>query len=103
MLLYLLFPESSLALPWRKVLSARAIGLLLLGLSASALQSGLAWGQDSDASPVGKVLTVAGAVHIDHPAAIVVQANLPADAGQAKTGDFFFRGDRMLRDRETIT
>jgi hypothetical protein len=87
------FPKVPLALPWRKILSARAIGLLLVGLAASALQSGLAWGQNSDVSPVGKVLTVAGTVHIDHPAAIVVQANLPADTGQAKTGDFVFRGD----------
>jgi hypothetical protein len=75
----------------------RASALLLgLYLGAAALQLGPAWGQSpttSDVNPVGKVLTATGAIRVEHPAAILVQANLPADAGQAKVGDFVYRGD----------
>jgi hypothetical protein len=48
---------------------------------------------DLDASPVGKVLSASGTIRIEHPAAILVQANLPNDAGPAKVGDFVYRGD----------
>src|SRR5215467_4628062 len=74
-------------------MSAHRTGLLL------ALCSGvnLAWGQNAGASPdtnpIGKVLAAAGSIRIEHPAVILAQANLPADAGQAKVGDFVYRGD----------
>ena len=45
-------------------------------------------------SPIGKVLTVAGTADIEHPAAILVQANLPPSGqGHAKIGDLVYRGD----------
>ncbi len=84
-------------------MSARLTGLLLgLYICASGLQPGLAWGQSGtaqpptglDANPIGKVLTVAGFVQIDHPAAILVQASLPTNGvGQTKVGDLVYRGD----------
>jgi hypothetical protein len=47
-----------------------------------------------DTKPIGKVVTVAGAVTIQHSAAIVVQANLPTgNSGQTKIDDPVFRGD----------
>ena len=47
-----------------------------------------------DASPIGKVLTATGTARIEHTAAVVVQANLPASGvGQAKVGDLVYRGD----------
>jgi len=84
-------------------MDARAIGLAAgLYLAASCLLPGLAWGQSGstraptalDASPIGKVLSTTGTVHIEHPAAILVQANLPTDtSGQTKVGDLVYRGD----------
>ncbi len=79
-------------------MSARAFGLLLgLYIGASSLQPGLAWGQSAaapDANPIGKVLTVSGTVRIEHAAALIVQASLPAnDTGQTKIGDLIYRGD----------
>lgn len=72
-------------------MSARKIGLLL------AFYIGVNLGQNiiaaPDTNPIGKVLTVTGVIHIKHPAAILVQANLPTDASQAKVGDFVYRGD----------
>jgi hypothetical protein len=49
---------------------------------------------DTDASAIGKVITATGIVSIEHPAAIIVQANLPTGkADQVKTGDLVYRGD----------
>jgi hypothetical protein len=71
-------------------------------MGASSLLSGLAWAQtDSarppagvDTNPIGKVLTAVGTAHIEHPAGVLVQANLPAsNPDQAKTGDLVYRGD----------
>jgi hypothetical protein len=82
-------------------MTARAIGLFLAGLSlgASSLLPSLAWGQSGppgglDTSAVGKVLTVTGTARIEHPSAILVQANLPTNGtGQSKIGDLVYRGD----------
>jgi len=84
-------------------MSARAIGLLAgVYLGISSLIPGLAWGQGNagpapgklDVTPIGKVISASGAVRIEHPAAILVQANLPVnDVGQTKTGDLVYRGD----------
>jgi hypothetical protein len=85
-------------------MSARAMGLLLLAglLSASCLPPSLAWGQsdsarpmtDLDVNPIGKVLTATGTAHIDHAAAVLVQANAPSNnVGQTRVGDLVYRGD----------
>lgn len=80
-----------------------AISLLLGGLflGASGLPSGLAWGQTGstqapalDASPIGKVITATGTVHLAHAAAVIVQANLPpSGVEQTKIGELIYRGD----------
>jgi hypothetical protein len=48
-----------------------------------------------ESGPIGKVVTATGSVTIDHAGAVVVQANLPgnAGAGQTKAGDLVYRGD----------
>ena len=48
-----------------------------------------------DVSPIGKVLTATGTVHLAHASAIVVQANLPPSGGsdRTKVGDLVYRGD----------
>jgi hypothetical protein len=83
-------------------MSAWAIGLLVgLYLGASSLLPSLAWGQSGpprpaelDPSPIGKVLTVTGTAHIEHAAAVLVQANAPSsDAAPTKVGDLVYRGD----------
>jgi hypothetical protein len=81
------------------ILSARIGPLLGLCLGISGLLPGLAFGQggaaqSSDAAPVGKVLTVSGTAQIEHPSAVIVQANLPAsNSGETKIGDLVYRGD----------
>ena len=80
-------------------MSARTSSLFgILFFGVNALLANLAWGQGSSAAPdtnaIGKVLTVVGMVQIEHPAAIAVQVNLPANgAGQTKVGDLVYRGD----------
>ena len=81
-----------------------AFCILLVGinLGASALLPNLAWGQNApaqpagafDATPIGKVLTATGTVHIEHAAAIVVQANL-SSSDPTKVGDAVYRGDMI--------
>src|SRR4051794_17361900 len=44
-------------------------------------------------TPIGKVITAAGAIAIEHGDAVVLQANLPANAGQSKVGDLVYKGD----------
>jgi hypothetical protein len=84
------------------VMGTREIGLLAaFCFGLLALQPNSAWSQSApqaptqlDASPIGKVLVVEGAVRIEHPAAIVVTADLPANGSQrAKVGDLVYRGD----------
>ena len=85
-------------------MKVRTIGLLLAGLCLSA--PGVAIepvrAQDAaarpaagfDIKPIGKVLKATGAARIEHPAGILVQANLPPDGGAgAKPGEFVYRGD----------
>jgi hypothetical protein len=84
-------------------MNARALGLLAgIWLGATGSLTGLAWSQNGaaparsalDVSPIGKVLTATGTVHIEHPATVLVQANLPSSGvGQSKTGDLVYRGD----------
>src|SRR5580658_5312283 len=83
-------------------MNARGIGLVAgLYLTACGLLPSLAWGQsgskpspDLDVNPIGKVLTVTGVVNIEHPAAVLVQANLPTTGNSpTKVGDLVYRGD----------
>lgn len=85
-------------------MNARAIGLLLAGLclGASGLLPALAIAQSGSArpsvaaevGPIGKVLSVTGTAHIEHSAAIIVQASLPPNGDlPSKVGDLVYRGD----------
>ena len=82
-------------------MSARAIGPLLLVCLGLAAAPSIAWSQSAaqapaglDTNPVGKVLTVQGTAQIEHPAAILIQANLPATGVEpTKVGDLVYRGD----------
>jgi hypothetical protein len=82
--------------PFANTLRFAAAFLLINGL-----QPTVGWGQSNpqqpataDTSPVGKVQNVNGTARIEHPTAVVVQANLPsADVGQSKVGDPVYRGD----------
>jgi hypothetical protein len=49
--------------------------------------------QDVAINPIGKVVTATGSITIEHPNAVVVQANLPSQAGQTKVGDLVYQGD----------
>src|SRR5450755_3283029 len=48
---------------------------------------------DLASKPIGKVVTATGSVTIEHVNAVVVQANLPTQAGQTKIGDLVYQGD----------
>jgi hypothetical protein len=52
-----------------------------------------AQGPSGQSAPIGKVITATGAVTIEHAVAVVLQANLSSSSGQAKAGDFVYRGD----------
>jgi FecR protein len=49
--------------------------------------------QNGASSPIGKVVAATGSVTIEHVSAVVVQANLPNQAGQTKVGDAVYQGD----------
>jgi hypothetical protein len=49
--------------------------------------------QDLAAKPIGKIVTATGSVTIERGNAVVVQVNLPDQAGQAKIGDLVYQGD----------
>lgn len=49
--------------------------------------------QDVVAKPIGKVVAATGSVTIEHAGAVVVQASVPGQAGQAKVGDIVYLGD----------
>jgi hypothetical protein len=82
-------------------MNARGIGLLVgLYVIAGGLSGNLAWAQsggkgaaDLDVNPIGKVITVSGAAHIEHPATILAQANLAPSDAPTKVGDLVYRGD----------
>jgi hypothetical protein len=75
------------------IVSAHRTGLLF----ALCVGVNLAWSQSAgaapDINPIGKILSATGAIHIEHPAAILVGANLTTNTGQTKVGDFVYRGD----------
>jgi hypothetical protein len=49
--------------------------------------------QDTPPKPIGNVVTATGSVTIEHAGAVVVQANVSAQADQAKVGDPVYLGD----------
>src|SRR5437868_2376694 len=76
-----------------------AIGLLSAAFcfASIALPSGFAWGQSapahaSEINPIGKVMSAAGTVTVEHSAPVLVQANAPAGGG-VKVGDLLYQGD----------
>jgi len=49
--------------------------------------------QDSPAKPIGRVVAATGSVTIEHASAVVVQANISAQASETKVGDVVYLGD----------
>ena len=49
--------------------------------------------QNVASTAIGKVVTATGSVTIEHVNAVIVQANLPSQAGQTKVGDLVYQGD----------
>ena len=75
-------------------MSAHKMGLLFAVYIGVNLVSGQTVNAAPDSNPIGKVLVATGTIRIEHPAAVTVQANLPTNnVGQAKVGDFIYRGD----------
>lgn len=75
-------------------MSAHKMGLLFAVYIGVNLVSGQTVNAAADSNPIGKVLVATGTIRIEHPAAVTVQANLPTNnVGQAKVGDFIYRGD----------
>ena len=83
---------------------AQTIAVFVTGaiLSAGALVMDFAWAQnapvqpavqDASIKPIGKVMTATGSVMIEHVTAVVVQAALGNQPGQAKVGDAIYLGD----------
>src|SRR5947207_5511116 len=67
-------------------------------LAAASFLPGPAQAQSDPAQaavqdPIGKVVTATGSITIEHVNAVVVQANLPSQAGQTKVGDLVYLGD----------
>ncbi|MCA1378102.1 FecR domain-containing protein [Bradyrhizobium sp. IC4060] len=50
----------------------------------------------SSSKPIGKVATATGSVTIEHAGAVIVQANVSSEPGQAKRGDPVYLGDVVL-------
>ncbi len=70
------------------------MGLLFAVYIGVNLVSGQNVNAAPDSNPIGKVLVATGTIQIEHPGAITAQANLPTNnVGQAKVGDFIYRGD----------
>lgn len=49
--------------------------------------------QDSGPKPIGRVVAATGSVTIEHASAVVVQANISANASETKVGDVVYLGD----------
>jgi len=73
-------------------------------VAAIALATPSAWAQNEPMiaptagleAPIGKVVSASGTVTIEHAVAVVLQANVPGGATQAKAGDFVYQGDVVL-------
>ena len=49
--------------------------------------------EEAASKPIGKVVTAAGSVTIEHAGAVVIQANVAGQAVQTKVGDLVYLGD----------
>jgi len=49
--------------------------------------------QELASKPIGKIVNATGSVTIERANAVVIQANVAGQAGQAKVGDLVYRGD----------
>ncbi len=83
-------------------MNARSLRILAgFFLAANGLLPGLAWAQNQstkpheslDAAPIGKVMSVTGTVHIEHPTASVVLVDLPTGNENTKAGEMIYRND----------
>ncbi len=66
---------------------------LLPGPARAQIDSARPAVQDSASKPIGKVVTAAGSVTIEHAGAVVIQANVAGQALQTKIGDLVYLGD----------
>jgi hypothetical protein len=67
--------------------------LMVVAAHASATAQDLAAPAGGPDAPIGKVVTVSGAVTIEHVGAVLLQANVSGSVPQAKVGDFVYQGD----------
>jgi hypothetical protein len=76
------------------MMRACTTAILCAGLvwSAAAVLPGSAQAQN-DARPIGKVVSAAGEVTVEHVTAVVLQANLGAGPAPTKVGDPVYQGD----------
>ena len=82
--------------PEGRTMRAHAIAVFVMGaiLSAAIFLVAPALAQnDVSVKPIGKVVTATGAVTIEHVTAVVVQAALGNQPGQARVGDPIYLGD----------
>jgi hypothetical protein len=70
-----------------------ALASLLPGPAQAQIDSARPAVQDSSSKPIGKVVTAAGSVTIEHASAVVVQANVSGQVAQTKVGDVVYLGD----------
>jgi hypothetical protein len=83
-----------------RAMRACAIGLAVAGLLVVWGSPDVARGQSPPAekafsTPIGKVITATGLATVEHGAAVVLQANLPA-GGQTRVGDPVYKGDVVI-------
>src|SRR5271166_4681747 len=70
-----------------------ALASFLPGPAQAQSDSARPAAQDLASKPIGKVVAATGSVTIEHAGAVVVQANVPGQAGQTKVGDLVYLGD----------
>jgi len=66
---------------------------LLLDPARAQIDSARPAVQDSSSKPIGKIVTAAGSIKIEHASAVVMQANVSGQASQTKVGDPVYLGD----------
>ena len=70
-----------------------ALASFLPGPAQAQIDSSRPAVQDLPSKPIGKVVTAAGSITIEHAGAVVIQANVAGQAGQTKIGDLVYLGD----------
>jgi hypothetical protein len=70
-----------------------ALASFLAGPAQAQIDSARPAVQDLASKPIGKVVTAAGSVTIEHASAVVIQANVSGEAGQTKVGDLVYLSD----------